>query len=77
MSALSRFGAWPSAVVFSRLRAFAGRREQADDMPSAPGGEHVFQRDHLRELAALVRSAMPITIRRSMLWPTSMPAFTA
>ena len=51
-----------------------------DDMPSAPASQPFFQqRDHGVELglASARGPSMPITIRRSVLWPTSMPAFTA
>ncbi len=62
-----------------RLRVGAGRGEQAGRHPERAGRERLLQqRDHrLSSSAVGGRSSMPITIRRSVLWPTSMPAFTA
>ncbi len=62
------------------LRVRAGRREQPRGQSERAGFERVFEeRDHLQQTRPPLgaRSAMPITIRRSVLWPTSMPAFTA
>ena len=51
-----------------------------DDSPSAPASSAssssaIIALQLVRRRAA--RSSMPITISRSVLWPTSMPAFTA
>ena len=49
-----------------------------DDMPSAPALRPSSSSAIMASSSAAVgaRSAMPMTIRRSVLWPTSMPAFT-
>ncbi len=50
-----------------------------DDIPSAPAFNPASSSAIIAASSASVgaRSAMPITMRRSVLWPTSMPAFTA
>jgi hypothetical protein len=68
-----------SSTISSRPAYEPGAVNRPEDMPSAPASSPSSSSAIMRCISpgVGVRSSMPITMSRSVLWPTSMPALTA